>query len=244
MATPYLSVVIPAYNEEARIVGSLQRIVAYLNTRAYTWEVVVANDGSNDCTNRLVAEFSANSPNIQLLDLVHKGKGWAAQQGMLAAKGEYRCLCDADLSAPIGQVERLLKALAGNVAIAIGSREVLGARRIGEPARRRLMGRVYNWLVRRLAVPNLKDTQCGFKCFRGDVADDLFNRQATHGFAFDVEVLFLAGKAGLAMEEVPVDWYYQERSKVRVLRDPFRMTLDLLAIRWRYFRGLYHLISD
>jgi len=234
---PFLSVVIPAYNEESRISDTLERVIGFMNTRPYSWEVLVADDGSTDGTARLVGGLAASHPNLRLISLPHRGKGWAVKNAMLAASGQYRCLCDADLSVPIEQVERLLPPQTNEVDIALGSREAPGARRIGEPNRRHLMGRVFNFLVRFLAVPGLRDTQCGFKCFREEVVPDLFQRQTMDGFAFDVEVLFLAHKTGLTMKEVAVDWYYREHSKVRNVRDSFSMTLDLLRIRWRYRWG-------
>ncbi|HJN85935.1 MAG: glycosyltransferase family 2 protein [Dehalococcoidia bacterium] len=234
---PFLSIVIPAYNEEPRIGDTLERVIGFLNTRPYSWEVLVADDGSTDGTGRLVGGLAESQPNLHLIKLAHRGKGSAVKNAMLAASGQYRFLCDADLSVPIEQVERFLPPQIEGVDIAIGSREAPGARRIGEPNRRRLMGRVFNTLVRVLAVPRLQDTQCGFKCFRGEIAPDLFKRQTMNGFAFDVEILFLARRTGLAMQEIAVDWYYREQSKVRPVRDSLLMTLDLLKIRWRYRWG-------
>ena len=239
MAQVFLSVVIPAYNEEARISATLERVISYLEGRSYSWEVLVADDGSSDGTARLVAEMAATRPNLRLMSLSHRGKGWAVKNAMLAAKGEYRVLCDADLSVPIEQVERLLPPKVEGVDIALGSRAVKSAQRIGEPSRRHLMGRIYNALVRTIAVGGIQDTQCGFKCYRGEVVPSLFQRQTMDGFAFDVEVLFLAGKDGLTLREIPVDWYYRENSKVRAFRDSMAMTLDLLKIRWRNLRGRY-----
>lgn len=239
MAQVFLSVVIPAYNEEARISATLERVISYLEGRSYSWEVLVADDGSSDGTARLVAEMAATRPNLRLMSLSHRGKGWAVKNAMLAAKGEYRVLCDADLSVPIEQVERLLPPEVEGVDIALGSRAVKSAQRIGEPSRRHLMGRIYNALVRTIAVGGIQDTQCGFKCYRGEVVPSLFQRQTMDGFAFDVEVLFLAGKDGLTLREIPVDWYYRENSKVRAFRDSMAMTLDLLRIRWRNLRGRY-----
>jgi glycosyltransferase involved in cell wall biosynthesis len=235
----FLSIVIPAYNEESRISHTLEQVIGFLSVSPYTWEVLVADDGSTDATGRVVGELAASQPNVRLMSLLHRGKGWAVKNAMLAASGQYRLLCDADLSVPIEQVERLLPPQADGIDIAIGSRDAPGARRIGEPARRHLMGRVYNALVRLLAVPGLGDTQCGFKCYRGEVVPELFQRQTMDGFAFDVEVLFLARKAGMTLREIAVDWYFRESSKVRALRDSFSMTLDLLRIRWRYHRGRY-----
>ena len=233
MAPPRLSVVVPAYNEEARISRTLRRIVDYLDGQDYPWELIVADDGSTDGTAEAVAGIGG-LPWIRLLSLEHRGKGWAVRNGMLAATGDYRLLCDADLSVPIEQVERLMPPAGADADIAVGSREAPGAARYGEPGGRHVMGRVYNGLARRLAAPGLADTQCGFKCFRAGAAAKLFNRQTMDGFAFDVELLYLARRLGLSIAEVGVDWYYQEHSKVRPLRDSLAMTLDLLRIRWRH----------
>ncbi|NQW22054.1 MAG: glycosyltransferase family 2 protein [SAR202 cluster bacterium] len=234
MPQPFLSVVIPAFNEELRISDTLSQVVEYLTAQDYEWEVVVADDGSQDHTARLIGQVIVEHPNVRVLRLPHRGKGWAVKNGMLAAQGEYRLLCDADLSVPLAQVERLLPPLGPDCDIVLGSREAPGAARIGEPTRRHLMGRVFNFLVSRLTVSGLADTQCGFKCFRGAVAQDLFQRQTMDGFSFDVELLFLARQRGLTFAEVGVDWYYRPQSKVRPVRDSLAMTLDLLKIRWRH----------
>ncbi len=234
MPQPFLSVVIPAFNEEPRIADTLSQVIEYLTDRDYAWEIVVADDGSQDQTAQLVERVATEHSNVRILRLPHRGKGWAVKNGMLAAQGEYRLLCDADLSVPISQVERLLPPLGPGSDIVLGSREAPGAARFGEPARRHLMGRVFNLLVGGLAVPGLADTQCGFKCFRGEAAQDLFQRQTMDGFAFDVELLYLARKRGLTFKEVGVDWYYRSQSKVRPVQDSLAMTLDLLKIRWRH----------
>ncbi len=234
MPQPFLSVVIPAFNEEPRISDTLSQVIEYLTDRGYAWEIVVADDGSQDQTAQLVERVATEHSNVRILRLPHRGKGWAVKNGMLAAQGEYRLLCDADLSVPISQVERLLPPLGPGSDIVLGSREAPGAARFGEPARRHLMGRVFNLLVGGLAVPGLADTQCGFKCFRGEAAQDLFQRQTMDGFAFDVELLYLARKRGLTFKEVGVDWYYRSQSKVRPVQDSLAMTLDLLKIRWRH----------
>ncbi len=225
------------YNEEARIRGTLDRIVSFLLEWGRPWEIIVADDGSTDGSGRIIDEFTALYSNVRLLKLPHRGKGSAVKNGMLGAQGEYRLLCDADLSVPIEQVERLLPPQTEGADIAIGSREAPGARRIGEPDRRHIMGRAYNMLVRFLAVPGVHDTQCGFKCFRGVVALQLFQGQTVDGFSFDVETLLRARRAGMALKEVGVDWHYREHSKVRPLRDSLAMSCDLLRICWRYRRG-------
>lgn len=234
MPQVYLSIIIPVYNEELRISSTLEQVAGFLSTWPNTWEVVVADDGSTDSTAQLAGQFAAQHNGIQILRLPHRGKGSAVKHGMLAAKGQYRLICDADLSVPIEQVERLLPGHSQGADVAVGSREAPGAMRYGEPWLRHLMGRVYNFLVRWLAIPGFRDTQCGFKCFRGEVAPRLFHRQTIDGFGFDVEVLFLAHRAGLVMEEVGVDWFYRERSKVRPFRDSIVMAYDLLKVRWRH----------
>lgn len=196
--------------------------------------MLVADDGSTDATPETLRREAAGNPGIRFLLLCHRGKGWAVKHGMLAAHGTYRLLCDADLAVPIDQVERLLPPGAPDVDIAIGSREAPGADRRGEPKRRHVMGRVFNALVRMFLVAGVQDTQCGFKCFRGGVATELFARQTIHGFAFDVEVLHLAQAHGLSWIETGIHWYYREGSKVRPGRDSLAMVLDLAIIRWRH----------
>ena len=232
--TPRLSVVIPAYNEEIRISRTIREIVSYLSRQPYEWEIVVADDGSADATARLVAEASAGDPRVRVLSLEHRGKGWAVKNGMLAAVGEFRLLCDADLSVPIEQAERLLPPQAAGLDVAVGSREAPGAARYGEPGRRHVMGRVFNAVARRLAAVGLADTQCGFKCFRAAAAEQLFAGVTLDGFSYDVEVLHLARRSGMTVAEIGVDWHYREHSKVRPLRDALSMTMDLLRIRWRH----------
>ena len=243
MATCYLSVVIPAYNEEGRLPGTLAAIGEYLRRRPYDWEIVVADDGSADGTAGVVRRAAAVNPQIRLLTLPHRGKGWAVQQGMLAAIGEYRFLCDADLSMPIEHLERLLPPLAPDAAIVIGSRAAPGAQRTGEPRRRLVMSRVFNGITRLLATPGIADTQCGFKVFRADAVGALFPRQTLDGFAFDAELLFLARRLGYGVGEVGVAWQYRSESKVRPLRDGFRILRDLLLVRWRWHRGRYRTSS-
>ena len=239
MRPVFLSIVIPTYNEEALISDTLGQVAEFLSNREYTWEVVVADDGSTDATARLVEDFAKDNPQVRLLGLSHHGKGWAVREGMLQACGQYRFLCDADLSMPIEQVERFLPPQTVGLDLAIGSREVAGARRIGEPVYRHIMGRFYNALVRILVVPGVRDTQCGFKCFRSDIVPSLFLRQTMEGFAFDVEVLFLARKDKLSIGEIGIDWHFRQGSKVHPLRDSLVMTRDLLIIRWRNWRGRY-----
>ena len=236
---PFLSVVIPAYNEERRILPTLRQLSGYLGTRPYTWEVLVVDDGSADKTAALVTEFSATHPNFSLLSVPHGGKGFAVQAGMLQASGAYRFLCDADLSMPIEQLERFLPPKLRDFDVAVGSREILGARRFNEPRVRHIQGRLFNLFVRFVAVPGVSDTQCGFKCFRGDVAESLFPLQRTSGWGFDVELLFLARMLHLRLMEVPIDWHHDPDSRSRRLRDGLSMGVETLRLRWNARRGRY-----
>ncbi|MEE2700954.1 MAG: dolichyl-phosphate beta-glucosyltransferase [Chloroflexota bacterium] len=243
MPNPFLSIIIPAYNEAVRILPTLHQVTEYLAKQQYSWEVIVADDGSTDKTGDLVSTFIREVAGVTLLSLPHRGKGGAVRAGMLQAQGEYRFLCDADLSMPIEQIERFLPPQLEGFEIALGSREVFGARRIDEPSRRHIMGRIFNWLVRALAVRGIGDTQCGFKCFQREAVEVLFSRQETNGFAFDIEVLFLAQKMEMRLVEVPIDWYHMSQSKVRPMRDAFAMTKDILGVRRRASTGQYGKIT-
>ncbi len=234
MTSCYLSVVIPAYNEERRLPETLAAVNDYLSRFPYAWEIVVADDGSEDATGAVVRSIAQGNARLRLLTLPHRGKGSAVKHGMLAAAGEYRFLCDADLSMPIAFLDRLLPPAAPDADIVIGSREAPGARRIGEPRRRWLMGRVFNGMTRLLAVRGVADTQCGFKVFSAAAAERLFSQQTLDGFAFDAEILFLARRRGFTVAETAIDWHYREESKVRPFRDGWRTLRDLLIIRWRW----------
>ncbi|RMG17581.1 MAG: glycosyltransferase family 2 protein [Planctomycetota bacterium] len=236
---PSLSIVVPAYNEAARIIDSLERIGSYLQHRGGESEVVVVDDGSEDETADLVAAYAAEHPQVCLLRVPHGGKGQALRAGVLAARGEYVFICDADLSMPVEQIERFLPPASDPCDVAIGSRELPGSRRYGEPRRRHLMGRAFNAWVRLMAVRGLQDTQCGFKCFRRAVARDLFGAQRLGGWAFDVELLFLARRRGYTIREVPIDWHYREGSKIRPLRDARAMFCDVLRLRLNSLLGRY-----
>jgi len=232
-----LSIVIPAYNEEQRIGKSLQRIKEYCRRSQPACEVIVADDGSRDGTPSVVLNHAKQWKELKLMALEHRGKGHATKMGVLASSGEWILCSDADLSTPVEQVENLLAA-GERHAIVIGSRSVSGASVTQPPPfHRKVMGRVFNWIVKALAVRGFQDTQCGFKLYRRDAARDIFNRITLDGFAFDVETLYLAGKLGYRVAEVPVSWRNDERTKVKLLSDPPRMFLDVMKIRWRHGRA-------
>lgn len=239
MSQPFLSIIIPAYNEETRLPPTLDKIDAFLQKQPFTCEVLVVENGSQDATLEVARSFCQRMPYLQALHVEERGKGLAVQRGMLTATGTYRFLCDADLSMPIEQVLRFLPPQIEDGAVVIGSREVPGARRFGEPKYRHWIGRVFNTMVRWLLLPGLQDTQCGFKCFSADVAEQVFSRQTLSGMSFDAEVLFIARKLGYRVREVPIDWYFDPDSRVRLVQDSLGMALDLLNIRLKALRGVY-----
>ncbi len=236
---PFLSLVIPAYNEERRLPSTLPAAVEWLSGTDWDWEVRVVDDGSADNTCAVVEELAKDEPRLVLQREPHRGKGGAVKAGMLASRARFRFLCDADFSMPVEEVERFLPPYLDGYDLAIGTREGPGAVRVDEPESRHLMGRVFNGLVTTLLVPGINDTQCGFKCFSGKAVERLFPRVTIDGFAFDVEVLFLARKAGLKIVEVPITWYYMEASSVKPVRDTWRMFKEVMRIRANDLRGRY-----
>lgn len=239
MSNPLLSIIIPAHNEETRLPRTLEQVFAFLASQEYSAEVIVVENGSSDRTLDVAQGFAADHPNLHVIHSAARGKGLAVRTGMLAASGEYRFMCDADLSMPIEQVNRFLPPALRDFDVAIGSREVKGARRYNEPAHRHLGGRFINLIIRLLILPSLQDTQCGFKCFRAAVARDLFAHQTLDGWSFDIELLFIASRRKYEVLEVPVDWYYRSESKVSAVRDALRMIDDIFRIRRNARRGLY-----
>ena len=240
MSAPDISIVIPAYNEEAGIDNTISQLTGYLEDSGREWELIVVNDGSEDGTASLTAARAAQERRIRLVDAPHRGKGSAVRRGMIEAKGRYRFLCDTDLSMPPEQIERFFGGPDGapGYDVSIGSREAAGARRIGEPWWRHFIGRVFNWWVRIAAVRNIQDSQCGFKLFSAPAAEAVFRLQRLDGWAFDVELLFLARKAGFTIGEVPIDWRYDPDSRVSLIKGGFAF-LDILKIRLNDILGRY-----
>jgi dolichyl-phosphate beta-glucosyltransferase len=230
---------VPAYNEERRLPKTLERITGYLSQQEYTAEIIVVDDGSQDGTARIVEAFMARSPNVSLIRNEHRGKGGTVKTGMLAGRGEYLFLCDADLSMPIEELAKFLPPLLNSYDVAIGSREAIGARRYDEPIYRHLMGRVFNLIVKLLTVRDFEDTQAGFKCFKREVAQDLFSHQTMDGWAFDVEILYIAQKRGYRVVEVPIHWYHMTNSRIEPLGDTGRMFSDVIRVRLNDLRGVY-----
>lgn len=237
---PFLSIVVPAYNEEARLPASLQAIAEFVEQQAYPVEVIVVDNNSTDSTQAIAQEFASEQPYIRVLFEKTQGKGAAVRTGMLAARGQYRFVCDADLSMPIEEVQKFLPPQLSGYDIAIASREAPGAVRYNEPWYRHLMGRVFNTIVRLFAVPGFQDTQCGFKMFRDDVAESVFPLQTMNGWSFDVEVLYAAQRRGYRIVEVPINWYYKDNTRIHPIRDSINMFAEVFKIRRNGLRGMYN----
>jgi dolichyl-phosphate beta-glucosyltransferase len=237
--TPFLSIIIPVYNEERRLPNTFEQIFNFLEKQNYEYEVLLVENGSNDRTYEIAQAFSKKYKELQVLQCKERGKGLAVRHGMLLARGDYRFMCDADFSMPPEEINRFLPPALDGYDIAIASREASGAVRYNEPFHRHFVGRGFNLMIRLLALPGLHDTQCGFKCFSAESAQSLFPRQTISGWSFDVEVLYIARRTGYKIIELPIPWYFNSESKIRVLRDSFRMGLDLIKIRLNGVKGVY-----
>ncbi len=237
-----LSVIIPAYNEAKRLPKYLTAVVQYIAEKfGSAAEILVVDDGSIDETAALTLKIGKESGLVRVIRLErNRGKGYAVKTGMLAAKGGLRLFTDADGATPIEELCKLLPAIEAGADIAVASRALQDdSRSVDSRLSRRIMGTCFNLLVRSLAVPEIFDTQCGFKLFRGDVADRLFNLQQIPGFGFDPEVLFLAHKMSCRVVEIPVNWQDVAGSKVDVIKDSARMFKDLFTIRMNWHKGAY-----
>jgi dolichyl-phosphate beta-glucosyltransferase len=237
---PDVSVIIPAYNEEKRLGPTLARIEAYLAARPYSAEILVVDDGSRDATAQVVENFRAQSGRVRLISNGgNRGKGYSVKHGMLEAQGNVALFTDADLSTPIEEADKLLRALE-NYDVAIGSRALdRGLIEVHQSGLRELAGKSFNWAVRAFMGLQFADTQCGFKAFRRQRARILFEQQRIERFGFDPELLFLARRHGLKVVEVPVRWSHDSGTRVHVLGDGMRMVGDLAVIRWNSVMGRY-----
>ncbi len=242
---PFLTLVIPAYNEANRLPESLRQIGEFLRARSFRSEILVVENGSTDRTSAVVIDYSESLPidspfEVRLLHSL-KGKGAAVRTGMLAGRGEVLFICDADLSMPIEELGRFLppELLAGTFDVAIASRELPGSVRYDEPYYRHVMGRVFNLIVRLLIVPGIQDTQCGFKLFTANAVSRIFPYLTIGGWGFDPEALWIARARGLRLIEIPVHWYYKTESRVRPLHDTFAMLREVLRVRRNGRLGRY-----
>ena len=238
MTNPFLSIVIPAYNEEKRLPATLGQVFSFSEAQPFLTEVLVVENGSTDRTYEVSQAFASGHPQCRVLR-ESRGKGQAVRRGMLEAKGEYRFMCDADLSMPIGEINRFLPPSLSDYDLAIGSREASGAVRFNEPFYRHFGGRLINFLIRVLALPGMQDTQCGFKCFHSSVVMDLFTHQTMPGWSFDIELLYIARLRDYRIAEIPIPWYFNPESKLNVVRDALRMASDIFQIRQNARQGVY-----
>ena len=241
MPNIFLSIIIPAFNEEQRLPASLEQVLTFLKAQSYSSEILVVENASQDNTYQVARQFAAQyadgEPPIRVLQEPQQGKGAAVRRGIFNARGAYRFMCDADLSMPIKEINRFFPPDIEQFDISIASREAAGAVRYDEPAYRHFVGRVFNTLIRVLALPGLNDTQCGFKCFRAEIAEELFREMTITGWSFDVELLYLAQQRGYKIVEVPIPWYYNPDSHISVIRDSMQMALDIFKIRFRSRNG-------
>jgi glycosyltransferase involved in cell wall biosynthesis len=238
---PKYSIVIPAFNESARIPATLQSVVDCMHQHGWSAEVIVVNDGSTDATAEMVRSFAATAPEVRLVENPgNRGKGYSVRSGMLQAQGEVAMFTDSDLSAPIEEAERLFTAIAAGADIAIGSRWLEKGRQTHrQPFYRQFFGRCFNAVTRVVMGLRFADTQCGFKAFTRAAAQTVFQLQTIEGWGFDPEILFIAVKRGYRVVEVPVSWAHDERTRMSYLRDGIRMLEEIAIIRCNALRGRY-----
>jgi len=236
---PFLSIVIPAHNETHRLPATLAEVTEFVKHQNFITEVLVVENASTDGTFDLAVKLCKAIPLARVMQEPVKGKGRAVKHGMLAARGEYCLIFDADLAMPVKEIPKFIPPALTDCDIAIASREAKGAQRHQEPLYRYLIGRVFNFIVRVLVLPDFKDTQCGYKCFRSHTIEDIFNRQTMSGLVFDVELLAIARQRGYSIKEIPIEWYYGSHSRVKMFVDAPKMLKDLLKIRSNVNHGVY-----
>lgn len=241
MAHPRLSIVIPAYNESARIEDALERVMSCVAERGWDAEVVVVDDGSKDNTAEIVHRWMEHHPRLHLVhNPGNKGKGYSVRNGLLQAAGDIVMFTDADLSAPMEEAERLIAAIEDGADVAIGSRWMDRTRQtIHQPLYRQFFGRCFNWITRTVMGLPFKDTQCGFKAFKRSTAQVIFRLQTIERWGFDPEILFIARKLKYVIREVPVTWGHDERSRMSYLKDGMKMLEDMARIRANSVAGRY-----
>ena len=235
------SIVIPAYNEGVRIRPTLHALLRHIQEQGWDAEILVVNDGSTDDTAQIVREYGKEHPQVLLVENPgNRGKGYSVRNGMLHARGDICLFSDADLSSPITEAQKLFDAIAQGADIAIGSRWLqVELQTEPQPLYRQAFGRIFNLVLRLILGLHFADTQCGFKAFRRDAAQRIFPLQRIERWGFDPEILFLARRSGLRVEEVPVLWSHSEGTRLHPLRDGIRMFVEVLRIRWYAMTGEY-----
>jgi dolichyl-phosphate beta-glucosyltransferase len=239
---PEYSIVIPAYNESARIPATLEAVLAYVRAKGLEAEIIVVDDGSTDMTAKMVREIACSAPEIRLLENPgNRGKGYSVRNGVLHALGDIVMFTDSDLSAPIEEADRLFAAIVGGADVAIGSRWLESGRQTHrQPLYRQIFGRCFNAVCRMVMRLPFADTQCGFKAFTRAAAQTVFQLQTIERWGFDPEILFIALKRGFRIVEVPVSWAHDERTRISYLRDGLQMLRELAMIRWNALTGRYN----
>jgi dolichyl-phosphate beta-glucosyltransferase len=242
MTSPELSIIIPAYNEEALIASTLDGLRTYLSARSERYEIIVVDDGSQDKTADCIQDWK----NINQIDLhllvneLNRGKGFSIRRGVMESKGRFIIFIDADLPYELDAIEGFLKALHNGYDLAVGSRVLPGSQVKGVPVIRYISGQVFSWMVQAALFSGLPDTQCGFKSFQSVAAKEIFRRLTIDGFGFDVEMLFVARRLKLAIQPIPVRMIdHRHRSRVRLVIDSFKMFANLFTVRWNDLQGKY-----
>jgi dolichyl-phosphate beta-glucosyltransferase len=238
---PRYSIVIPAYNESARVGVTLEKVLAYVAQRGWDAEIIAVDDGSCDNTAEIIRSYAEKNPRLRLLQNPgNRGKGYSVRNGMLHAQGEISLFSDADLSSPIEEADKLFAAIAGGADIAVGSRWLRRELQTQpQPFYRQIFGRAFNLMLRIVLGLRFKDTQCGFKAFTDRAAKAIFPLQKIERWGFDPELLYLARKLGFKVAEVPVQWAHREGTRISPLRDGTRMFGEMLKIRWNGLTGKY-----
>ena len=238
---PRYSIVIPAFNESARIPATLESVIGCIRANAWNAEVIVVNDGSIDNTAEIVRDIARGAPELRMIENPgNRGKGYSVRNGVLHALGDVIMFTDSDLSAPIVEAERLFAAIDAGADIAIGSRWLESGRQTHrQPLYRQFFGRCFNAVCRMVMRLPFADTQCGFKAFTRDAAQTVFQLQTIERWGFDPEILFIALKRGYTIKEVPVSWAHDARTRMSYLRDGVQMLKELVIVRWNALTGHY-----